>query len=115
MEQGIVVGILIWATPCITVLALLFYIALWAITTGVLGIVAAIRSRKEIEGEWLLILGGLASMLFGVFRLAQPGTVAIFLAWLIATFAVVFDIILTLLSFRVRKLGVNQTNILSQQ
>lgn len=104
---GIVVGILVLAAPGITVLALLFYIALWAIATGILEIVAAIRLRKEIEGEWLLILGGLASVLFGVFLLSQPGAGAISLAWLIASFAIVFGIILSLLSFKVRKLSVS--------
>ncbi|HMA06386.1 MAG TPA: DUF308 domain-containing protein [Ramlibacter sp.] len=99
------VGVLTFLVPGITALALLFYIAAWAIAKGVLEIVAAIRLRKELEGEWLLILGGLASVLFGVFLMAQPGRGAVALIWLIATYAVVFGILLVLLAFKVRTFG----------
>jgi uncharacterized membrane protein HdeD (DUF308 family) len=55
---GIAVGILAFVKPEITALALLFYIALWAIATGVLEIVAAVRLREVIKDEWFLILAG---------------------------------------------------------
>jgi uncharacterized membrane protein HdeD (DUF308 family) len=106
---GIVVGLLVLTSPGVTVLALLFYIAIWAIATGILEIVAAIRLRKEIEGEWLLILGGLASVAFGIFLMAHPGAGAISLVWLIGSFAMVFGIILVLLALKVRKLGILTT------
>lgn len=99
---GIGVGILTFLAPSITALILLFYIAIWAITTGVLEIVTAFRLRKEIKGEWLLILGGLISVVFGVFLVAQPGTGVLALLWLIAAYAVFFGILLVALAFRVR-------------
>ena len=40
-------------------------------------IVAAVRLRKEIEGEWVLILAGLASVAFGVLLMARPGSGAV--------------------------------------
>lgn len=99
---GIGVGVLTLVHPGVTALALLFYIAVWAVATGVLEIVAAIRLRKEIEGEWLLGLAGVASVLFGVLLIAQPGAGALAVLWLIATYAVAFGVIMVLLAFKAR-------------
>lgn len=101
---GIAVGVMTFVAPGVTAFALLFYIAIWAVATGVLQIVAAVRLRKEIAGEWLLALGGLASVVFGVLLMAQPGAGALALVWLIATYAVVFGIVLVLLAFKLRGL-----------
>lgn len=99
---GIGVGVLAFLAPSITALILLFYIAIWAIATGILEIVAAIRLRKEIKGEWLLILGGLLSVVFGVFLIVQPSAGILALLWLIAAYAVFFGILLVALALKVR-------------
>ena len=99
---GIGVGVLTFLAPAITALALLFYIAVWAIATGVLEIVAAIRLRKEIENEWMLIIAGLASVVFGTLLMAQPAAGALALLWLIASYAIFFGALLLVLAFRVR-------------
>lgn len=99
---GIGVGILTFLAPGVTALVLLFYIAVWALATGVLEIVAAIHLRKEIKGEWRLILGGLASVVFGYLLLVRPGAGALALVWLIAIYAIVFGVLLAMLSFKMR-------------
>jgi uncharacterized membrane protein HdeD (DUF308 family) len=99
---GICVGLLSLMNPGLTALALLFYIAIWAISTGVLQIVAAIRLRREIEGEFWLILGGLASVAFGLLVVARPGAGALSVLWLIGTYAIVLGIALVLLSLKAR-------------
>lgn len=99
---GIGVGIIALMAPGITAMALLFYIAIWAVATGVLQIVAAIRLRREIDGEWLLVLGGLASIVFGTLLMAQPGAGALVLLWLIAAYAIVFGVIMMIVAFRAR-------------
>jgi uncharacterized membrane protein HdeD (DUF308 family) len=99
---GIGVGVLTFLAPGLTALALLFYIAIWAIATGVLEIVAAIRLRKEIENEWMLIVAGLASVVFGALLMAQPAAGALALLWLIASYAIFFGVLLVVLAFKVR-------------
>jgi uncharacterized membrane protein HdeD (DUF308 family) len=102
---GIGIGILTFLAPAITTMALLFYIAIWAVVTGVLEIVVSIHLRNEIEGEWLLILAGLLSVFFGIVIMVQPGAGALTLLWLIALYAIIFGIILVVLAFKARTIG----------
>ena len=91
--------------PAITALSLLILIASWAIVTGIFEIIAAIRLRKIITNEWLLILAGIASVLFGVILLIQPGAGALVLIWWIGAYAIAFGILLMMLAFRMRQWG----------
>ncbi|CAE6909404.1 conserved membrane protein of unknown function [Pseudomonas marincola] len=100
---GVGIGVLTLTAPGITTVALMFYIAIWAIASGVMQVVTAIRLRREIKGEWLLILAGAASILFGVIMVAQPLAGALTLLWLIATYAVVFGVIMVVLAFKAKK------------
>lgn len=99
---GIVAGILTFQNPAITGLLLLFYVAMWSIVTGVLEIVAAIRLRKEIRGEFWLVLSGLVSVLFGIFVIARPAAGALAVLWLIAIYAIVFGVSLLVLGAKAR-------------
>jgi uncharacterized membrane protein HdeD (DUF308 family) len=99
---GIVAGLLAFILPAITALGLLILIAAWAIATGVMELLAAVRLRKIITNEWLLILAATASIAFGIILLFQPAAGALALIWLIATWAVVFGTLLIVLAFRMR-------------
>ena len=100
---GIGVGLLTFYSPQTTAIALVFYVAIWAIATGLLQIAAAIRLRKQIAGELWLILAGLASVVFGGLLIARPAAGALTLLWLFAVYAIAFGVLLVLLAFRVRR------------
>lgn len=99
---GILAGLLTFVMPGITALGLLMLIAAWAIVTGIMEVVAAIRLRKIIANEWLLILAGIASVAFGVILFLQPAAGALALIWWIGAWALVFGILLIVLAFRMR-------------
>jgi uncharacterized membrane protein HdeD (DUF308 family) len=99
---GILAGLLAFVMPGITALGLLILIAAWAIVTGIMELVAAVRLRKIINNEWLLVLAGIASVVFGVILLFQPAAGALALIWLIGAWAFVFGILLMILAFRMR-------------
>ena len=101
---GIIFGILVFSMPGITAVVLLFWIAAWAIVTGVLEIISAIRLRKEISGEFWMILGGAVSILFGVYAFVRPGAGALAVIWVIAIYAIAFGITLVVLAFKVRNI-----------
>lgn len=97
-------GVLTLLWPGITALVLLYFIAGWSMVTGILQIAAAIRLRREIEGEWLLGLAGVGSVIFGILLATLPGPGALALIWLIGVYALVYGILLLVLAFRLRGL-----------
>jgi len=102
---GIAAGVLTFLWPAITALALVFFIGAWAVVTGVFEIVAAIRLRKVIQGEWLLMLSGVMSIAFGVLVFAFPAAGALGIAWILGAYAAAAGVILVALGMRVRSHG----------
>jgi uncharacterized membrane protein HdeD (DUF308 family) len=101
---GVAIGLITFLNPAVTVLALLFYIATWAMTLGALRIVSAVRLRRVIHGELWLILSGVISIGFGILMLLFPGAGALALVTYIGAWAMVSGAALVLLSFRLRSL-----------
>jgi len=102
---GIAAGIITFINPGITAIALLFVIAAWAIITGLFEIVTAVYLRREMTDEWLLILAGALSVLFGVLLIViGPPAGLLTLVWLIATYAIIVGVLRIGLAFRLRSL-----------
>lgn len=100
---GIIAGILTFFWPGMTTLVLLVFIAAWALAMGISQIAAAIRLRKAIQNEWLLALSGVLSVIFGVLMLWSPGAGALAVVWVIASYAIVFGVLLIALGFRLKR------------
>jgi uncharacterized membrane protein HdeD (DUF308 family) len=90
---GILTGIVTFAWPGITAVILQLFIAGWAIASGVMQIIGAIQLRKEIEGEWFLVLAGALWVLFGLILLLRPGVGALALLYTIGSFAILYGIL----------------------
>jgi uncharacterized membrane protein HdeD (DUF308 family) len=101
---GIIIGFLTFHAPGITALALVIYIAAWALMIGATEIVVAIKLRREIKGEWFLILMGVVSILFAIMLLWNPLPGALALIWLIGSYAIVFGVLGIIFGFRLRSL-----------
>ncbi len=99
---GIAAGVVTFFWPAITAVALLYIIAFWAIVAGILQIAAAVRLRREIEGEWLWILSGVCTVILGCLLIANPGAGALSAMWLIASFAIAWGILLVILAFKLK-------------
>jgi uncharacterized membrane protein HdeD (DUF308 family) len=99
---GLLIAAITFFDVGITLLALYFTIAAWAFVTGVLEIVAAIQLRSHMANEFWLIIGGVASILFGVLMLWFPLAGALTLVWLIGAYAIVFGILMIAFSLRLR-------------
>jgi uncharacterized membrane protein HdeD (DUF308 family) len=106
---GIAFGAFALSVPLASTVAagliIAFFVATWAIVTGVLRIVMAIRLRKEIEGEWLLGLSGAVAILLGIWIMLNPAAGVLAMITMIGVFAIVFGLLLVMLAFRVKKLG----------
>ena len=102
---GLLAGVIILWNPALGGITLTYVIAAWAIVTGILTIISALRLREEIDNEWWLVLSGVLAIIFGilVFQNVLAGVLTI--AWVFGIFAIVVGILSIALAFRVRDFG----------
>ncbi len=99
---GILAGIVTLGMPVAIAAILVYIVAFWAIVTGILEIVAAIRLRRHIPGEWLLILTGIVSVLFGIAACWAPVVGALAIVWWLGTYALIFGVLMLTFAVRIR-------------
>jgi uncharacterized membrane protein HdeD (DUF308 family) len=96
---GIIAGIIAFVWPAETALILLYIIAVWAIVTGVAEIIAAFNAERTSGDEWLLVIGGVLSIIFGIILFIFPGVGVLALVWLIGLYAILYGIFLLVSAF----------------
>lgn len=102
---AIFAGILVSAWPGLTAMIFVIMIGVFAIMRGVMEIVAAIQLRKVIDDEWMLILSGIISILFGGMLVAKPGEGAIAMVLLIGAFMIAIGAMTIGLALRLRHIS----------
>ena len=108
---SIIAGIIAFANPILTGLTLVIVIGAWAIVTGIFEIIAGIKLRDEIEGEFWLILGGILSVIFGILIWRNVAVGALTIVWLIGIYAILLGITLVALSFKVKGIQDNVASL----
>jgi uncharacterized membrane protein HdeD (DUF308 family) len=101
---GLGVGVAAVMYPGITAVLIVALVAWWAIVSGVIQFVVAIELRKVIENDWLLVVGAVLSILFGVLLLWRPWAGILTLSWLFGIYALLYGIMMLSLGFRVKSL-----------
>ena len=102
---GIVLGLVTFFFTMVAVATAVFVIAAWAIITGILEFVAAVRLRQVVEGEFWLILAGIASIIFGVVIFLNPAAGVAAIGTIIGVYALIFGVLLIGLGIRLRSMA----------
>jgi uncharacterized membrane protein HdeD (DUF308 family) len=106
---GIAVGVVVFLYPDQAGTAIVVVIGIWAVATGVVEIVSAIRLRREIEDEWLLGLGGVLSLILGAILIARPQFGQVTTTYVLGTYGLIFGVVLVMLGLRLRRLRPEST------
>jgi len=99
---GVVVGAVVLTNHAIGALALTWLVAAWALSTGILEIIAAIRLRKIMTGEWLLLVAGVLSVILALLIITRPSLGVVLLVSWVGAYALISGFVLLGVAFRVR-------------
>lgn len=96
-------GVIAALHPAVTTIVLIVLMGANALVTGVLDVAIALRLRRHLKGEWLLVLTGIVSILFGLLVMLYPlGAGALALAWMVGFYALLTGSMMIVLAFQVR-------------
>lgn len=99
---GLAVGFLLFFFPQQSVSVFFLLVAFWALVTGLIEIMAAVKLREYIRGEFWLFLAGIVSVLFGVVVFFNPLMTAVLMTMFLGVYALFFGVLVSLLALRVR-------------
>jgi uncharacterized membrane protein HdeD (DUF308 family) len=102
---GIAAGVVTFYSPFATAFALAFWLGAWALVTGVLTLASAFNARRHVLHEWLWLLSGVISVIFGIAVLFMPAIGLFALVYLLSFYAVLAGVFFLGLAFRLRGLA----------
>ena len=94
-------GRIFW--PEVATMTLLFFIAFWALLSGIAEVIGSFRFPGTIKGKWLITLSGFVCLLLGLVLLFRSGLGAVGNAWVIGLFIIVFGLLWLSVGFMARK------------
>ena len=99
---GIAIGVLAVLWPASTALTFVYLIGAWAVVSGVLEIVSAVKLRKVIAHEWALGIAGVLAIAFGVLMFYSPLAGGLAVVWWLGAYALISGVMMIVLGFRLR-------------
>lgn len=99
---NLAMGVIAALFPAAAVVAFVLVMAVWALVTGLLMVVAAFHLPPNYGGWWLG-LGGVVSIVWGILLAVAPLIGAVVLTWWLGGYAIAFGVMLLILAFRLRR------------
>lgn len=101
---SLIFGVMAVLNPLSMAEAMVWVAAVWFVFFGVMRIVFAIRVRKEIDNEWMLILSGVLGVVLGGLMLVAPWAGLIVGVIWIGVGALIYGVLQIIAALRIRKL-----------
>lgn len=89
---AILLGIIALVAPGIALLAFIYIFAAYVLLDGLAAVTVAFFERRFIRSWWVLLLEGIAGLVFGLLALVWPAETALILLFLVALWALLTGI-----------------------
>ena len=104
---GIIAGLVVLSRPALSTLLttsfLVWFLGIAAIIYGLSGLITGFQLRKEIKGEWTMIIGGIFSIIFGIILISSPFISALVLIKTMGVIAIIGGITVLVMAFGIKK------------
>ena len=101
---GVFFGGYALAVPPLSMIALIYVIAFFALANGLTTIFLGWKVRKEITTEWVLYVSGALSVLFALLILFRPGVGGIAVAYMVGAWAIIIGLLRIYFAFFIKNL-----------
>jgi uncharacterized membrane protein HdeD (DUF308 family) len=99
---GVVMGLLALLRPDATARSVLYVVSGFVFASGILHIFAALRLRRDMRDERVLIVNGALTTAFGVVMILMPWRGLLVLDMLMGASSLCFGVLLVVVAFRMR-------------
>ena len=99
----IAIGVIVLAWPGLTLVFLIYLIAIWAIAGGLVQLFSAFSSGWSDAPKWVLVFGGILSIILGFLILLYPISTTVVLIYFLAIYAIIYGIMMIVVGIQSRK------------